>query len=148
MQIIAIISSIYKNRAKNSMTNDKVKILLVEDNPGDARLTMEAFKDARLEHDMLHVKDGVEALQFLRKEGDFKNVDTPNIVLLDINMPRMSGLELLQEIQQDENLSKIIFIVLTTSEADRDIASAYTLNANCFIKKPGECQIKGSAKTC
>lgn len=118
------------------MSSDEVIILLVEDNPGDARLTIEAFKDARLEHELHHVKDGLEALHFLRKEGEYSDAPTPNIVLLDINMPKVDGIEVLKEVSDDHKLKQIPFIVLTTSEADRDIASAYTLNANCFVKKP------------
>lgn len=118
------------------MSSDKIIILLAEDNPGDARLTEEAFNDAKLDHELHHVKDGLETLAFLRREGTYADAPRPDILLLDINMPKSDGLDVLQQLKDDENLSSLPVIVLTTSNAERDIAKAYTLNANCFVKKP------------
>jgi CheY-like chemotaxis protein len=118
------------------MSSEKIIILLAEDNPGDARLTEEAFKDAKLDHELHHVKDGLEAIAFLKKEGDYSDAPTPDIMLLDINMPKADGLDVLKVLKDDERLSRLPVIVLTTSNAERDIAKAYTLNANCFVKKP------------
>ncbi len=111
-------------------------ILLVEDNEGDARLAKEALRDGRVSNELHHVKDGVEAMQFLNKEGEFSDAPRPDLILLDLNMPRMDGREVLEEIHKDNNLSNIPVIVLTTSQSDIDIAKSYNLNANCFISKP------------
>ncbi len=111
-------------------------ILLVEDNEGDARLAIEALNDGKINNDIHHVKDGVEAMQFLNKEGDFKDVPRPDMILLDLNMPRMDGREVLEEIRKQPELTSIPVIVLTTSQSDIDIGKSYNLNANCFISKP------------
>jgi CheY-like chemotaxis protein len=113
-----------------------VEILLVEDNPGDVVLTREAFKDCRLLNAMHHVVDGVEAMAFLRREGPYAGRPRPDLVLLDLNLPRMDGREVLAAIKQDEQLKHIPVIVLTTSNDERDVLKAYNLHANCFITKP------------
>lgn len=118
------------------MNSRKIEILLVEDNPGDARLTLEAFKEGRVLNNFNVVKDGVEALEYLRREGMHKDAVQPDLILLDLNLPRKDGREVLDEIKADERLKKIPVIVLTTSAAEEDIARAYTRHANCYITKP------------
>ena len=113
-----------------------VEILLVEDNPGDVRLTQEAFKEGRIKNNLYVVGDGIEALKFLRNEGDYSDVPRPDLVLLDLNMPRKGGREVLEEMKADEALKSIPVVILTTSEAEQDILKSYNLQANCFITKP------------
>ena len=113
-----------------------IEILLVEDSPSDALLTQEALKLGRVQNTLHHVEDGVEALAFLRKEGDYAGVSRPDVILLDLNMPRKGGREVLQEIRADENLKTLPVMVLTTSEDEGDVHDAYGLNANCYITKP------------
>lgn len=113
-----------------------VEILLVEDNPGDIRLTEEAFKETKLNNNLSVVKDGVEALSFLRKEGEYSSAARPDIILLDLNLPRMDGRELLAIIKEDPDLRRIPVVVLTTSDDEKDILTTYNLHANCYITKP------------
>src|SRR5579862_5533536 len=113
-----------------------IEILLVEDNPGDARLTLEAMREGKLRNRIHHVRDGVEALAFLRHEGEFGAVPVPDIILLDLTMPRKDGREVLAEIKEDLRLRLIPVVVLTTSEAEKDIIKSYELHANCYITKP------------
>ena len=113
-----------------------VEILLVEDNPGDIRLTKEAMKEAKIVNNLNVVEDGVEALAYLRKKGEFKNAIRPDLILLDINLPKKNGREVLAEIKQDKNLKQIPVIILTISKAEEDIIKTYELHANCFITKP------------
>jgi chemotaxis family two-component system response regulator Rcp1 len=121
----------------NISKNGKVaEILLVEDNPGDVRLTLEAFKEGKIINNLSVVKNGVEAMAFLRREGEYSNVPQPDIILLDLNMPKMDGREVLAEIKKDESLKHIPVIVLTTSKAEQDILKSYDLYANCYITKP------------
>jgi CheY-like chemotaxis protein len=115
-----------------------IEILLVEDNPGDARLTQEALDEGRLLNNLHHVKDGVEALTFLKREAEYKNAPTPDLMLLDLNLPRKDGREVLAEIKQDPRFKKIPVVVLTSSEAEQDILRSYELHANCYITKPVE----------
>lgn len=118
------------------MTADAIEILLVEDNPGDARLTREALKDSKMRNNLSIVEDGVEAMAFLRRQGEYANAPRPDIILLDLNLPRMSGREVLVEIKDDELLKRIPVVVLTTSDDERDIVATYNLHANCYITKP------------
>jgi CheY-like chemotaxis protein len=113
-----------------------IEVLLVEDSPGDVRLTTEAFRDAnRLIH--LHVaSDGVEAMAFLRHEGKYVDVPRPHFILLDLNLPKMDGREVLAHIKKDDNLKTIPTIILTTSTAEEDIIRSYQLQANCYLSKP------------
>jgi CheY-like chemotaxis protein len=111
-------------------------ILLVEDNPGDARLIQEALKDSKLPNIVHHAKDGVEALAFLQKDEPYADAPRPDLILLDLNMPRMNGLELLKRIKDDPFLRRIPVVVLTISKSEEDIISSYNLHANCFISKP------------
>lgn len=115
-----------------------VNILLVEDNPGDARLTFEALKGSTIPSMVHHVTDGEQALSFLRKEGPFSDAVTPDIILLDLNLPRKNGREVLEELRNDPHLQQIPVVVLTTSSARDDIRSCYALGANAYIVKPVE----------
>ncbi|MGH6973497.1 MAG: response regulator [Stellaceae bacterium] len=113
-----------------------IEILLVEDNPGDARLTQEALREGKIRNNLHHARDGVEALAFLRREGEFAKAPKPDLVLLDLNMPRKDGRQVLAEMKQDPRLRTIPVVVLTTSEAENDIVRSYELHANCYITKP------------
>lgn len=113
-----------------------LEILLIEDSPGDVRLTREAFRDAVLPVNLHIANDGVEAIAFLRREGDHANAPRPDFILLDLNLPKMDGREVLALIKQDEELKTIPTIILTTSEADADVLRSYQLQANAFLTKP------------
>ncbi|HXP32237.1 MAG TPA: response regulator [Stellaceae bacterium] len=113
-----------------------IEILLVEDNPGDARLTREAFREGKIRNNLHHARDGIEALAFLRREGVYAAAPTPDIVLLDLNLPKKDGRQVLRELKQDPKLCLIPVVVLTTSEAEQDILRSYQLHANCYITKP------------
>lgn len=113
-----------------------MQVLLVEDNPGDVRLTQEAFKDAKVHLDLYVVNDGVEAMDFLGRQGTYAGSPRPDLVLLDLNLPRKGGREVLAEIKAHPSLKTIPVVVLTTSAADIDIESSYLLHANCYISKP------------
>ena len=113
-----------------------IDILLVEDNPGDVRLTREALKEGKVLNTLHVVGDGIEALEFLRHEGPYAKVPHPDIILLDLNLPRMDGRELLAEIKSDPDLRRIPVVILTTSKAEEDIIKSYDLHANCYITKP------------
>ena len=119
-----------------SQKDDVIQILLVEDNPGDIRLTHEALKEGTIRNELHVVKDGVEAIEFLKRKGKYIAHPTPDIILLDLNLQRKDGREVLAEIKSDENLKLIPVIILTTSDADLDIQKSYKLHANCFITKP------------
>lgn len=113
-----------------------IEILLVEDNPGDARLTLEAMRDAKV-HNRIHVvEDGVEALAFLRREGSYGDAPRPDLILLDLNLPRKDGRAVLAEVKADPDLKRIPVVVLTTSQAEDDVLRAYDLHANCYVTKP------------
>lgn len=113
-----------------------IEILLVEDNPGDARLTREALREGKIRNNLHHAIDGVEALAFLKREGDKKDAPMPDLVLLDLNLPRKDGRQVLSEMKADPRLCMIPVVVLTTSEAEMDIVKSYQLHANCYIAKP------------
>lgn len=115
-----------------------IEILLVEDNPGDVRLTQEAFKGGRLTNNLHVVQNGVEAMDFLRQRGRYQHAPRPDIVLLDLNLPLKDGREVLAEIKADDDLKRIPIIILTTSSDEKDIFAAYNLHANCYITKPLE----------
>lgn len=113
-----------------------VDILLVEDNAGDVRLTIETLKNAKI-HNTLHVtRDGVEAMAFLRQEGNYLSVPRPDLILLDLNLPKKDGREMLADIKTDPELRRIPVVILTTSQAEEDILRSYDLHANCYITKP------------
>jgi two-component system, chemotaxis family, response regulator Rcp1 len=113
-----------------------IEILLVEDSPSDTDLTLEALKDFKVRNHVSLVEDGVQALQFLRREGSFAQAPRPDLIMLDLNLPRKDGREVLAEIKADDQLKTIPVVVLTTSRAEQDILRAYQLNANCYINKP------------
>lgn len=113
-----------------------VEILLVEDNPGDVRLTELALKENRIVNNLHVAMDGVEALQFLYREGQYADAPEPDVILLDLNLPKKDGREVLAEIKADDTLKHIPVVVLTTSDADDDILHMYNMHANCYITKP------------
>jgi len=113
-----------------------IEILLVEDNPGDARLTREALRDARVRNNLHVAADGVEALAFLRQQGKHAAVAKPDLILLDLNLPKKDGREVLEEIKRDDQLRHIPVVILTTSQAERDIIESYRLRANAYVTKP------------
>jgi CheY-like chemotaxis protein len=113
-----------------------VEILLVEDNPGDVRLTQEALRESKLHNNLSVARDGVEALAFLRREDPYATAPRPDLILLDLNLPRKDGREVLAEIKSDPHLRAIPVVVLTTSQAEQDIAQSYNLHANCYVTKP------------
>ena len=116
--------------------NRPVEILLVEDNPGDERLTREALKEGKVYSNLHWVKDGVEAMEFLRRSGKYQDVPRPDIILLDLNLPKKDGREVLEEIKTDDALKRIPVVVLTTSKAEEDVLRTYNLHANCYVTKP------------
>ena len=113
-----------------------IEILLIEDNPGDVRLTVEALKEAKVINNLTVLKDGVEALAFLRREGPYAAAKRPHLILLDLNLPRKDGREVLAHIKADETLKRIPVVVLTTSEDEQDVLRSYNLHANCYVTKP------------
>jgi two-component system, chemotaxis family, response regulator Rcp1 len=125
-----------KRSIAQKIENRPIDILLVEDNPGDVRLTREALKDAKVLNEIHVARDGVEAMQFVHREGSFKNAPMPDLILLDLNLPRKDGREVLADIKQDPILCHIPVVVLTTSKADEDIVRTYNLHANAYITKP------------
>jgi len=113
-----------------------IQVLLVDDSPADVRLTREALGEGKIPSELSVVGDGVEALRYLRREGAYATVSRPDLVLLDLNLPRKSGREVLEEIKSDPDLRRIPVMVLTTSRLDEDLDAAYSLHANCYIRKP------------
>jgi len=113
-----------------------VEILLVEDNPGDVRLTLEIFKETKMLNKVTSVGDGVEAMAYLRREGKYAGAVRPGLILLDLNLPRKDGREVLRELKQDEDLKTIPVVILTTSRAEEDVVKSYNLHANCYVTKP------------
>ena len=113
-----------------------VDILLVEDNEGDARLAKEAMRDSKLRNNLHHVADGEEAMAFLKKEGKYSKVPRPDLILLDLNLPKKDGRQVLAEIKGDDRFKRIPVVILTVSSAEEDILKTYNLHANCFITKP------------
>ncbi|MGD0339075.1 MAG: response regulator [Bacteroidota bacterium] len=113
-----------------------IEILLVEDNPGDARLALESFKESKIRNALHWVQDGVEALAFMRRQGRYTNEPRPDVILLDLNMPKMDGRRVLAEIKSDDDLKRIPVVILTISKSEEDILKTYNLHANCYITKP------------
>lgn len=111
---------------------------MVEDSPSDALLTRAALEDSKLLNRLHHVEDGIAAMEFLHRQGDFAEAPRPGLILLDLNLPRKNGLEVLAEIKQDEDLKLIPVVVLTTSDSEQDVVRTYGLHANCYIRKPVE----------
>lgn len=117
---------------------DTVEILLVEDNPGDVRLVMEGFKEGNLNQNINVVTDGEEAIRYLKRQGEYSEAERPDLVLLDLKIPKKSGLEVLEEIRSEEDIRGIPVIVLTSSDANDDMYNSYKLKANCYITKPAD----------
>jgi chemotaxis family two-component system response regulator Rcp1 len=113
-----------------------IDILLVEDSLGDARLAQEALRESKVQNQLHHVLDGVDAMDFLRRQGKYGDAIRPDLIVLDLNLPRKDGREVLAEIKQDEDLKRIPVVILTTSKAEEDIIKSYNLHANCYISKP------------
>ena len=120
----------------NSRLNNPIEILLVEDNPGDVRLIKEVFKDAKIYNAMQVAYDGETAMEILRRKGEYMDGSYPDLILLDLNLPKKDGREVLREIKEDENLKCIPVVILTTSNAEEDLIETYKMNANCYITKP------------
>jgi chemotaxis family two-component system response regulator Rcp1 len=121
---------------RQDVQGQPVEILLVEDSPGDVRLTREALREGKIRNHLSVVPDGVEALAFLRRAGRYADAPRPDVILLDLNLPRMGGREVLAAIKEDSLLRRIPVVILTTSNDERDILRAYELHANCYITKP------------
>lgn len=115
---------------------DTIEILLVEDDPGDVELTLESLREEKVRNRLHVVGDGVEAMRFLRREGPYSDAPRPDLILLDLNLPRKDGREVLEEIKTDPDLKRIAVVILTTSSADEDIIRTYRLSANCYVTKP------------
>jgi chemotaxis family two-component system response regulator Rcp1 len=114
----------------------QIEILLVEDNPGDSRLAKEALKESKLKNNLYVAEDGVEAMNFLYKKGKYSKMPRPDLVILDLNLPKKDGREVLAEIKNDDNLKRIPVVILTISKAEEDILKTYNLHANCYVTKP------------
>jgi CheY-like chemotaxis protein len=119
-----------------SQPTRQIEVLLVEDDPGDVLMTREAFQDYKIANQLHVVQDGADALSFLRHEGEFSQAPRPDLVLLDLNLPRVDGREVLQAIKSDAELASIPVVVLTTSEAEEDVLRSYSLHANAYVTKP------------
>ena len=117
-------------------TTKAVEILLVEDSPADVALTQEALEDSKLSNNLYIVNDGEEALAFLHKEGKYASMPKPDLILLDLNLPKKTGLEVLREVKKDETLRLIPVVIMTVSKDEKDIVESYRLHANCYIRKP------------
>ncbi|MBU0710607.1 response regulator [bacterium] len=124
------------NQKPTSVDDNSIEILLVEDNPGDVRLLREGLKEGKVRNRLNVVGDGVEAMLFLRREGEYIDAPRPDLILLDLNPPKKNGRQVLEEIKADSNLRRIPVVILTTSKAEADIIKTYDLHANCYIVKP------------
>jgi len=113
-----------------------IEILLVEDSPSDAQLAIEALQAAKIANRLNHVEDGVEAMQFVRRQGPYRDAPRPDLILLDLNLPRKDGREVLEELKEDADLKAIPVVILTTSRSEQDVLRSYKLHANCYITKP------------
>ena len=120
----------------NNNSTEPIEVLLVEDDPGDVDLTLEVMNSAKIKINLNVVDDGLKAMEYLRKTGDYADSVRPDLIMLDLNMPKKDGREVLQEIKKDEKLKSIPVVILTTSDADEDIIKSYTLGASCYITKP------------
>ena len=118
------------------MDDKAIDLLLVEDNPGDVRLAREALKESKVKNRLFVVEDGVEAMSFLRQEGKYAGAPRPDLIILDLNLPRKSGREVLAELKNDEDLKRIPVVILTVSRDEEDIMRSYNQHANCYITKP------------
>jgi CheY-like chemotaxis protein len=119
-----------------STRTEPIEILLVENDPGDAKRTMDALRDGRLRNRITHVEDGLEAMAYLWREGEYANAPRPDLILLDLHMPRMNGKEVLAEVKEDPELRRIPVVMMTSSEQEKDIIAAYNLHVNSYVVKP------------
>lgn len=124
------------SQVSSNAVGRQIEILLVEDNQGDVRLTREALIDVKLKNNLHVVQDGVEALAFLRQVDNYQHCPLPDLILLDLNLPKKNGLEVLEEMKEDKVLKRIPVVILTTSKAEEDIVKSYDLHANCYVTKP------------
>ena len=124
----------------NGRNGKLIEILLVEDNPGDVRLTQEAFRENKIRNRLNVVQNGEEAMNYLRKKGQYEDAAKPGLIMLDLNLPRKDGREVLAEIKSDPDLRRIPVVILTTSESEDDVHRTYSLHANCYITKPVDMQ--------
>ncbi|HVK07621.1 MAG TPA: response regulator [Gemmataceae bacterium] len=122
--------------APTAVRGEPIEILLVEDSPDDADLTMDALRDGRVRNRITHVEDGMQAMAFLRREGRYVDAPRPDLILLDLNLPRKSGREVLAEVKQDPDLRRIPVVIMTSSDDEKDILAAYNLYVNCYVTKP------------
>jgi len=120
----------------NAHRGEPIEVLLVEDSPDDADLTMDALRNGRVRNRITHVEDGVQAMAFLRREGKYADAPRPDLILLDLNLPRKSGREVLAEVKQDLDLRRIPVVIMTSSDDEKDILAAYDLYVNCYVTKP------------
>ena len=120
----------------NAIEGRPVEILLIEDNAGDVRLAREGLRECKLLNNLSVAEDGVKALSFLRREGEHANAPRPDLIMLDLNLPKKDGREVLREIKEDDTLKSIPVVILTTSKAEEDIVKSYSLHANCYVTKP------------
>ena len=120
----------------NASRGEPIEVLLVEDSPDDADLTMDALRNGRVRNRITHVEDGVQAMAFLRREGKYADAPRPDLILLDLNLPRKSGREVLAEVKQDPDLRRIPVVIMTSSDDEKDILAAYNLYVNCYVTKP------------
>lgn len=120
----------------SSNRGESIEILLVEDDPGDAQRTTDALRSGRVRNRITHVEDGVEAMAYLRREGEYENAPRPDLILLDLHMPRMNGQEVLAEVKEDLDLRRIPVVMMTASAQEKDILAAYNLHVNCYVTKP------------
>jgi len=122
--------------SSTSRGGEPIEILLVEDSPDDADLTLDALRDGKVRNRISHVEDGAEAMAFLRREGKYSDAPRPDLILLDLNLPRKNGREVLAEVKSDPNLLRIPVVVMTSSDDERDILDAYNHHVNCYVTKP------------
>ena len=131
-------NKVFDKSTGSSRLGKPIEILLVEDNPEDASLTMETLKDGRIHNNITLVEDGVQAMEFLRRAEPYANAPRPDLILLDLQLPRKNGREVLSEVKEDRDLRRIPVVIMTTSAAEQDIFESYDLHANCYLTKPVE----------
>jgi len=124
------------NLMSSASRGEPIEILLVEDSPDDAEMTIDALRDGRLRNRITHVEDGIEAMAFLRRQGKYATAPRPDLILLDLHMPRMNGREVLAEVKEDPELRRIPVVMMTQSKDEQDILAAYNLHVNCYVTKP------------
>ncbi len=134
--MVELMVELMDNQTTHAVDAKPIEILLVEDNPDDALLTVESLKEGRIRNNVSHVDDGVEALRFLLREGEYAEAPRPDLILLDLQLPKKNGREVLAEIKEDPDLKTIPVVILTTSSAEKDVFESYNLHANCYVTKP------------